>query len=124
VNKVLFIHKGSVMKTVYVGLVLLCMLTMACAATGNSPAASQSSQTTQQNGPASDGQVTTPAASQSGHGAAILSQGEADSLSVRGDSLLAQSNVGDIRVGEIGGTSLIYVLVVVLLVVLIIAVVR
>ena len=112
------------MKTVYVGLVLLCMLTMACAATGNPATASQSSQTTQQSGQASNGQVTTSAPSQGSHGAAILSHAEADSLSTRGDSLLAQSNVSDIRVGELRGNSLIYILVVVLLVVLIIAVVR
>jgi len=99
------------------------MLTMACAATGNSSTDPKSSQAVHQSGQASDGQVTSPASSQSGHSAAIMSQAEADSLSIRGDSLLAQSNVGDIRVGA-GGYDLIYVLVVVLLVVLIIAVVR
>jgi hypothetical protein len=112
------------MKTLCIGIALLCMLTLACAAIGNPAADPSSKQTTHQSGQASDGQVTTPAPSQSNQRAAILSRTEADSLSIRGDSLLAQSDISDIKVGAPGGYDLIYVLVVILLVVVIVAAVR
>jgi hypothetical protein len=112
------------MKIVYVGLVLLCMLTLACAATGNPSTDPQSKQAAHQSVQASDGQVSTPAPSQSDQSAAILSRAEADSLRVQGENLLGQSGVGEIKVGGIGSSELIYILVVVLLVVVIIAVVR
>ena len=51
-----------------------------------------------------------------------MSQAEADSLRVQGDSLVAQSSVGEVTVGSIGSNELIYILVVVLLVVLIVSV--
>ena len=113
------------MKMVYVGIVLLWTLTLACAATGNPSVDPKSKQAAHQSGQTSDGQVSIPASSQSGQSAAILSRAEADSLSVRGDSLLAQSGVSEIKVGSsVGGTDLIYILVVVLLVVVILSVVR
>ena len=109
------------MKIVYVGLVVLCALTLAYAATGN-PSSDPKSNQTDQSGQASDGQITTPAPSQSGSSAAVMSQAEADSLRVQGDSLVAQSSVGEVTVGSIGSNELIYILVVVLLVVLIVSV--
>jgi len=110
------------MKIVYVGLVLLCMLTLACAATGNPPTDSGSKQATHQSEQASGGQISNSAAAEHDQGAAILSRAEADSLSAQGDSLLAESGVSEINVGSIGGNELIYILVVVLLVVVILAV--
>jgi hypothetical protein len=110
------------MKIVYVGLVLLCTLALAWAVTGNPSTDSQSKPAAHQSGQASDGQVSSPAPSQSDQSAMILSQAEADSLSLQGDSLLAQSGVGDIKVGSIGSDELIYILVVVLLVVVILSV--
>ena len=109
------------MKIVFVGLVVLCALTLAYAATGN-PSTDPKSNQPNQSGQASDGQITTPAPSQSGSSAAVMSHAEAESLRVQGDSLLAQAGVGDIFVGSIGSDELIYILVVVLLVVLIVSV--
>jgi hypothetical protein len=54
---------------------------------------------------------------------AVLTQTEADSLCVHGDSLLAQSGVDTVPVGSLGSSEVIYILVVVLLVVVIVAVV-
>lgn len=51
---------------------------------------------------------------------AILTQVEADSLRMQGDSLLAQSGMKDISVGAISSTDLIYILVVVVLVIVVI----
>ncbi|RPH92080.1 hypothetical protein EHM69_06635 [candidate division KSB1 bacterium] len=112
------------MKIVYVGLILLCTLTLACAVTGNSSIDPKAEQAAQQNGQAPDGQISTPAPSSSDQSEAIMTRAEAESLSVQGDSLLAQSDVSEIKVGEIGSGGLIYILVVVLLVVLIISVAR
>ena len=53
---------------------------------------------------------------------AVMTEAEANSLRVNGDSLLAQSGVSEIAVGDLGGNDLIYVLLVVLLVVVIIGV--
>jgi hypothetical protein len=110
------------MKIVYVGLVLLWTMTLAFAATENTSTEPVSKQATHQSEQASFGQVSIPAPSQSDRSAAVLSRAEADSLSARGDSLLAQSGVGEIMVGSVGNSELIYILVVVLLVVLIISV--
>ena len=110
------------MKVVLVGLVLLCALTLVFAATGDPATSPKSTQATHESGQASDGQITTPAPSQSGSSAAVMSQTEADSLRVQGDSLMAQSSIGEIAVGNIGSDELIYILVVVLLVVLIVSV--
>lgn len=110
------------MKVVYVGLVLLCMLTLACAATGSLSTDPQSKPAAHQSGRASDGQVSSPAPSQSDQSTAILSRVEADSLRVQGDRLSAQSDVSEIKVGSIGNDELIYILVVVLLVVVILSV--
>lgn len=112
------------MKIVYVGLVLLCMVTLACAATGTPSADPKPKQAVHQSEQALDGQVSIPAPSQSDQSATILSREEADSLRVQGESLLAQSGVGEIKVGNIGSSELIYILVVVLLVVVIISVVH
>ena len=112
------------MKIAYVGFVLLCMLALASAATGNPSAASQSIPATHQVSQATEGQVSLNASAQMSESPAILSRAEADSLSVLGDSLLAQSDVGDLKIGAVGSTDLIYILVVVLLVVVIISVAR
>jgi len=53
---------------------------------------------------------------------AVMTQSEADSLRVQGDSLMAQAGVSEVPVGALSTTDLIYVLVVVLLVVLILRV--
>lgn len=110
------------MKIAYVGLVLLCLLTLACAATGNPSTDPTSKQAAHQNGEASDGQVSIPAPSPSAQSAAILSRAEADSLRVRGDSLMAQSGVGDIKVGSVSSSELLYILLIVLVVVVILRV--
>jgi hypothetical protein len=103
---------------------LLCTLALACAATGNPPPDSPSDQAAQPRAQASDTQISGSGSTHHGHQAAILSREEADSLSIRGDSLLAQSDVGDIKVGSVDGNDLVYILVVVLLVVVILAVIR
>lgn len=110
------------MKVVYVGLALLCMLTLACATTGNPSTDPQSKPATHESGQALDKQIVSPAPSQSDQSTAILSRAEAESLRVQGDRLLAQSDVGDVKVGSIGSDELIYILVVVLLVVVILSV--
>jgi hypothetical protein len=112
------------MKIAYIVLALLCMMTLAWAATGTPSAEPASKQATQQSGQTAEAQVTTPAPVQSGHNAAVLSRTEADSLRVQGDRQLAESGVGEVNVGAIGGNDIIYILVVVLLVVVIIAVIR
>ncbi len=112
------------MKLVYVGLVLLCTLTLAYAATGNLSADPNSKPATHQSGQALDKQVSSPAPSPSDQSAAILSRAEADSLRIQGDRLSAQSDVAEIKVGSISNDELIYILVVVLLVVLIVSVAR
>lgn len=109
------------MKTLYVGFILLCTLTIVCAATGDPSADPKATQTTQENGSSSDGQVSAPA-TEDGQSSTIMSRAEADSLRVQGDRLTARSDVGEIQVGSIAGNDLIYVLVVVLLVVVILAV--
>ena len=110
------------MKIVYVGLALLCTLTMACAITGNPTMDSQSKPVPQQIEQAPVGQISTLAPSANDHNAAVMSHAEADSLRVQGDRVMAQSGVNEIAVGSLGNDDLIYVLVVVLLVVLIIAI--
>jgi len=110
------------MKLVYVRFVLLCTLMLAGAAIGNPPTDTDSTPAAQPSGQASNGQVSTPTPAPSGHGAAVLSRAEADSLTVQGDKVLAQSSIGEITVGSISNDELIYILVVVLLVVVIISV--
>jgi hypothetical protein len=112
------------MKIVLVGLVLLWTLSLAWAQTGNPSIDPKSKQVAHQDEHVTNGQVSTPAHSHVGHGAAILSRTEADSLHLQGDGQLAASGVSEIKVGEINGSDLIYILVVVLLVVVILAVVR
>ena len=110
------------MKIVYVGLVVLCALTLAYAATGNRSTDSKAVPSADPNSQVSDQQVATPTASSNGQSAAVMSRAEADSLRVQSDSLVAQSGISDIAVGNIGSDELIYILVVVLLVVLIVSV--
>lgn len=112
------------MKMIYVGLMLLCTLSLACAATGNPSTDSKSNQTGQHREHSADNRISTPASSHNSHHAAIMSRAEADSLTSRGDSLLSRSDIGEIRVGSVDGNDLVYILVVVLLVVVILAVVR
>lgn len=112
------------MKTICMSIALLFVMTIAFATTGAPSVDSKANAKAQQSQQGTNEQISAPATSHSGHGAAIMSRAEADSLSVRGDSLMAQSDVGDIKVGAIGSEDLIYILVVILLVVVIIAVVR
>jgi hypothetical protein len=110
------------MKIVYVGLVLLWTMTLAFAATENSSTEPASKQATHQSEQTSQIQVSTQLPTQSDRGAAVFSRVEAEALTMQGDSLLAQAGVGEIMVGSIGDSELIYILVVVLLVVLIVSV--
>ena len=111
------------MKMVLVGLVLLWSMALASAATENPSTEPISKQATHQSDQASIAQATAPASIQNDKSAAVFSQEETEALTVQGDSLLAQAGVGEIMVGSIGESELIYILVVVLLVVLIISVI-
>jgi hypothetical protein len=111
------------MKKVYVGLVLLWTMTLGFAATENPSTEPVSKQATHQSEQASSAQVTAPSTAQSDKSSAVFSQEETEALTVQGDSLLAQTGVGQIMVGSIDESELIYILVVVLLVVLIISVI-
>jgi len=110
------------MKLVYLGLVMLCTLTLVCTAAGTPSTDPQSKPVTEQSSQISEGQVSSPAPTTSDQSSTILSREEAESMRVQGDSLLARSDVGEITVGSIANDELIYILVVVLLVVVILAV--
>jgi len=110
------------MKIVYVSLILLWTMTFAFAATDNPSTEPTPKKATHQSEQASFEQVTAPTPSRSDKNAAIFSRAEAEALTVQSDSLLAQTGVGEIMVGSVGNSELVYILVVVLLVVLIISV--
>jgi hypothetical protein len=111
------------MKMVLIGLVLLWVMTLTSAASEIPSTDPISKQATHQSEQASIEKVSAPSAAQSAKSSAVFSQEEAEALTVQGDSLLAQTGAGEIMVGSIGESELIYILVVVLLVVLIISVI-
>ena len=112
------------MKRVFFGLVMLLALMPVCIAVASTD---QPKDAGEHNAQVSAGQSIT-APSQASVVAptvkhkAVLTQTEADALRAQGDSLMAQSGVNAVPVGEIGSSELIYILVVVLLVVVILSV--
>jgi hypothetical protein len=116
--------RGDIMKLVYVGLILLWTMTLVFASTETRSTEPSSTQATHQSEQVSVEQVTVPLPTQSDNSIAVFSQVEAEALTVQGDSLLAQEGIGEIRVGSVGSSDLVYILVVVLIVVLVISVVH
>jgi hypothetical protein len=115
------------MKTISIVIVMLVILSAAYAANGSTTTPSKNvaaGSTGGQKVQVSQPQAALPPVAQSNSDdkrqVAIMSQAEADSLRVQGDSLLAQSGVKEVPVGVVSTLDIIYVLVIVLLAVVII----
>ncbi|HEY3296125.1 MAG TPA: hypothetical protein VGL38_11870 [bacterium] len=105
---------------------MILLLTTWCVAVTPAP---QTSPSAPQSGKVAAPQADKPASQMTAKpdagpkGTAILTQAEADSLQVKGDSLLAQAGIKEVPVGVASTTDIIYILVIVLLAVVIIRVI-
>ena len=111
------------MKKVLFGITLLCTLSLAFAETATTTQALQTEQVATNRHDASGLMLDSPTVSQAENASSVMSKTEADTLRALEGRLLATSNVDGIKVGNVGNSDLVYILVVVLLVVLIIAVI-
>ena len=111
------------MRTIFFGIILLCTLSLGFAETATTTQALPSTQGTINGHDLSGLMLDSPTVSKAANASTILSKTEADTLRALEGRLLATSNVDGIKVGNVGNSDLVYILVVVLLVVLIIAVI-
>lgn len=110
------------MKLLFVAIALASILTTACASIDVKNAEPNLKQTVSLAGTGESAMLPNLVSSDSDQNASVFGRAEVDSLRTAESRVLAQSELGDIKVGAVGGNEVIYILVVVLLVVVIIKV--